>query len=140
MKKTFFVLLTFLLAFSAFANGHGESERPYPNGEPETVILEGTLAFNDYGMPVIEQDGEKYELHVSAFFSEIPEVEEGDVIRVEGFLVPFHTSWRKAGFKRVMVIKGTINGEAFELPEFPYANRSGQGRGQGSMHGRKMNL
>lgn len=134
MKKIFLLLLTSVLAASAFANGQSEDERPLNRPELETISLEGTLSFNDYGMPVLEKDGVTYELHVRTRFSEITEVKEGDTIKVEGLLLPQPIRWSNTDIQRVMVEKGSVNGTEFAIEDVTpedclYDEPQGRGRG-----------
>ena len=132
MKKRFLLLLfTALTAGALFASSQKEDSNGAAVQAAEDLIsVEGAVAFDEYGSPYIENDGVTYLLRIPAFISGIPEVNEGDVISVEGYAGPLRGYWTSGDVKRLMVVKAVINGEELEIEtlagDCPYVSYGGR--------------
>ncbi len=118
MKKTVMLFLAVLTVSAAFAGGKTEEQNQTEGYTPEVIQVEGPLAFGEYGEPYVEQDGVKYLLRIPYTGSEVPDVKEGDVISVEGYVMPMNKFWNRDNYQHLMVSKAEVNGEEFEIAEF----------------------
>ena len=118
MKKLMIVLLIALTAVSAFASGKDEENGQADPYERELIRVEGALGFGEYGEPYIEQDGVKYLLRIPVAQTDVPDVEEGDVITVEGYAMEMNRFWNKNTYRNLRVTKAIIGGEEYEIDDF----------------------
>ena len=100
----------------AFAGGTRESA----DSPRDYVTLTGQVYFEDLDLAVLKTDDAEYELMVPWFYSYDVEIEEGQVVTVEGFLGPEEMPGRRYqeleyGESHLMVTKATIDGEEYEI-------------------------
>jgi hypothetical protein len=130
MKKTLLVSSVILLVSlgSVFASGSQE-EGPYGGftgpGVSEKIELTGRVQFPGYGHPELVAGGETYEIMVPFFLLDEVDLEEGETVTVEGFLVPGPRWGEDGDEKHLAVTEAVVDGETYEL-----------GFGRGYMRGR----
>jgi len=113
------------------------AQNPYYNSEKLSV--EGTVKLTISGVELKATDGKVYELMYPRFLAEGIEVEDGDTVAVEGYLVP-GPRWESSEEENYLrVDKVTIDGEEYDLAAAfsPGSGpRSGMGRpGAGNPRG-----
>lgn len=118
MKKTVMLLFVVLTVSAAFAGGKNEDQNKSEEYTQEVIQVEGPLAFGEEGEPYVEQDGVKYLIRIPFAGSGVPDVKEGDMISVEGYVMPMNRFWNRDTYRHLMVIRAEINGEEFEISEF----------------------
>ncbi|MGC9311235.1 MAG: hypothetical protein ACP5IA_00985 [Sediminispirochaetaceae bacterium] len=92
----------------------------------EVVTLTGTVEFTASEAELKASDGQEYELMYPRFAAEEIEVESGDTISVEGFIVPGPRWEEDDNEQHLMISKVTIDGEEYDLSrQFGPASRGG---------------
>ena len=131
MKKLLlaFGLLLVLSLGSVFASGSQEQEvGPWGfqgDYQDELIELTGRVNFPGYGHLELVAGGETYELMVPVFLLDEVDLEDGETVTVEGFLVPGPRWGEDEDVKHLAVTEATVDGEEYEL-----------GFGRGYMRGR----
>ena len=132
MKKiTFTLALLLVLSLgSVFASGSQEQEeRPWgfrDDYQDELIELTGRVNFPGYGHLELEAGGETYELMVPFFLLDEVDIQDGETVTVEGYLVPGpRWSDEDGDEKHLAVTEATVDGETYDL-----------GFGRGYMRGR----
>lgn len=164
MKKIILltIVLTVITGMAVFANGEQEGSfdravRPWNmyDEEPELMSLSGTLQLEYGERPTLLAGGEAYELMYPPFLDDGIDIENGEAVTIEGFLVP-GPRWSTDDEENYLhVTKAVIDGEEYELDRIAggygamaggrsskrapgYSGRSGfdDGRRGGMMDGR----
>jgi len=122
------------------ARPYGWSNNPAAQSQQlEQLELSGTVEFTAGHTRLHSSDGEVYELMYPMFLAEDLEVENGQTISVEGFLIP-GTRWSSDEDEQYLRIeKVTVNGQEYELGTGGYAwgrGHHGPGMMGGSAYGR----
>jgi hypothetical protein len=111
--------------------------RPYrwsnnPAAQLEQLEISGTVEFTAGHTRLHSAEGEVYELMYPMFLAEDLQVENGQTISVEGFLIP-GTRWSSDEDEQYLRLeKVTVNGQEYELGTGGYA-RGQRHRGPGMM-------
>jgi hypothetical protein len=115
-------LITGVAAAGAFASGSKEEQPEFvPEGAPElseeTVSVTGQLYFDNRIHPELESGGKEYELLVPRFYAYELDLEDGQTITVEGYVVEGMPCWEEADEEEVhlLVTRAIIDGEEYEL-------------------------
>src|SRR6056297_3713552 len=119
---------------------YGWSDNPAVQPQQlEQLEISGTVEFTAGHTRLHSADGEVYELMYPMFLAEDLEVENGQTISVEGFLIP-GTRWSSDEDEQYLRIeKVTVNGQEYELGTGGYAwgqRHHGPGMMGGSAYGR----
>lgn len=118
--------------------------RPYgwsnnPAAQPEQLEISGTVEFTAGHTRLHSADGEVYELMYPMFLAEDMQIENGQSISVEGFLIP-RTRWSGDEDEQYLRLeKVTINGQEYDLGAGGYAwgqRNHGPGMMGGTAYGR----
>ncbi|MFP4562112.1 MAG: hypothetical protein ACLFRY_02270 [Spirochaetia bacterium] len=124
-----FTLLVVLSLGSVFASGSQEQEEGpwgFRDGyQDEPIELTGRVIFPGYGHLELAAGGETYKLMVPFFLLDKVDIQEGETVTVEGFLVPGPRWSDEDDEKHLAVTKATVDGKEYELSF-----------GRGYMHGR----
>ena len=115
-----------------------QPRQPYYNGEEVSVT--GTVELTAAGVELAAEDGQTYELMYPRFLAEGVEIESGDTVSVEGYLVPGpRWTWNEEfDENHLRVEKAVIDGKEYELAANfgpGYGPSAGPGYGPGYMHG-----
>ncbi len=132
MKKiTFTLALLLVLSLgSVFASGSQEQEEgPWgfrDDYQGELIELTGRVNFPGYGHLELAAGGENYKLMVPFFLLDEVDIQDGETVTVEGYLVP-GPRWSDddGDEKHLAVTEATVDGETYDL-----------GFGRGYMRGR----
>ncbi|MDZ7793652.1 MAG: hypothetical protein U5P10_08185 [Spirochaetia bacterium] len=119
---------------------YGWSNNPEAQSQQvEQLEVSGTVEFTAGHTRLHSSDGEVYELMYPMFLAEDLQVENGQTISVEGFLIP-GTRWSSDEDEQYLRLeKVTVDGREYELGTGGYAwNRGNHGPGMmgGSAYGR----
>ena len=122
------------------ADGTAQPQRPFFNSEKVSVT--GTVELTASGVELAAEDGQTYELMYPRFLAEGVEIETGDTVSVEGFLVPGpRWAWNENSTeKHLRVETATIDGKEYELAanfQRGAGPRTGPGYGPGYIHGQR---
>lgn len=82
----------------------------------EKLSLEGTIDFTVSGAELTATDGKVYELMYPRFLADGIEIEDGQTIAVEGYLVPGPRWERDDEDTNLRVTMATIDGKEYDLP------------------------
>ncbi len=124
MKKIILltVVLTVITGMAVFANGEQEGDfdravRPWnlDGEEPELLSLSGTLRLEYGERPTLLTGGEEYELMYPPFLDDGVEIENGEAVTIEGFLVPGPRRSTDDEENYLHVTKAVIDGEEYDL-------------------------
>jgi len=85
------------------------------DGEAGLVALTGTVEFTASGAELKASDGKEYVLMYPRFAAENIEIESGDTISVEGFIVPGPRWEEDDDEQHLMLTRVTIDGEEYDL-------------------------
>ncbi len=139
MKLNVLAILTLsgmLAAGTAIANGQFEEATP---GELpwKTMEVTGELSFDDWPHPEITSaDGTVYELMFPRHYVGDLEVDDGQLITVEGYAMEDNLLRDADEREYLFVVKALINGEEYSLPEdWHMGPRGSMMSGRGSMMG-----
>ncbi len=81
----------------------------------EVVTVTGTVEFTASGAELKATDGQEYELMYPRFAAEDIEIDSGDTISVEGFIVPGPRWEEDDDEQHLMLTRVTIDGEEYDL-------------------------
>lgn len=142
---TISLLLALIVGAAAFTAGTQETTiPPTPRGwtENDVLSLSGTIRLTQGERPELIADGESYELMYPYFMTPPVEVEDGEKISVEGFLVPGpRWEWEDDEY-HLMVTKAIIDGKEYDLNDssigfgYGYCRRGGFEDYRGPSRGR----
>ncbi|MFP4268475.1 MAG: hypothetical protein ACLFQW_10810, partial [Spirochaetaceae bacterium] len=114
------------------------AQSPYYSSE--RVSVDGTVELSAAGVELKASDGEKYSLMYPRFLAEGVEVEDGDSLSVEGYLVPGPRWETDDDEDHLRVERVTLNGEEYDLassygPRGGHSSRGGHGPKSGGARG-----
>ena len=114
MRKQLLLVPMLVIAVGgfAFANGQYEAQRSL-----EPVTITGTLQFEGDDHPALKAADGVYELMVPMHLASQVDVEEGQEITVEGYLVPGPRWGREGEETYLRVTKALIGGEEYVVDE-----------------------
>jgi len=146
MKKIILltVVLTVITGMAVFANGEQEGDferavRPWnlDGEEPELLSLSGTLKLEYGDRPTLRAGGEEYELMYPPFLDDGIDIEDGEAVTVQGFLVPGPRRSTDDEENYLHVTKAVIDGEEYDLDRIAggYGPMGGPGGRRGGMMG-----
>jgi hypothetical protein len=127
MKKIILltIMLTVIAGTAVFANGEQEGgfdNAVRPRGsygeEPELLSLTGTLKLAYGQRPELVTGDEEYELLYPYYLAEGLDIEDGETVAVEGFIVPGHKWKWEENEKHLRVTKAVIDGEEYDLEAY----------------------
>lgn len=133
------VLVMMVAATAAFASGAPESDDWGPGNfrgtESTEVSLTGSYLEDESGVYLETAEG-TYSLSAPGYRRYDINLESGDTIAVDGYLVePCDECVRNAD-GHLMVERATIDGEVYELSRGPWMSQAGRGPGQMGRAGR----
>ncbi|MFW6361880.1 MAG: hypothetical protein ACOC2R_09030 [Spirochaetota bacterium] len=111
------VSVTAVMAEGAQERADNTARPQRPFYDSEKVSLSGTVELTAAGVELTAEDGQKYDLMYPRFLAEGVELETGDRVAVEGFLVPGpRRRWDAEEDKNYLRIeKATVDDEEYEL-------------------------
>jgi len=96
-------------------DGNAAPQRGDRNFTDEVISVSGTIEFSVSGAELKTSDGQEYELMYPRFLAGDIEIESGDTITVEGYLMP-GPRWDDEGDEQYLRISSvTIDGEEYDL-------------------------
>ena len=144
-KKMIFSVMIVLMAAAAgmpvMATGAQEgvdpAVRPYQQLDEKT--LTGKVAINTDGRASLTVDGQEYELLYPYIAAADLEVETGDIVTVEGAVVPGPRWQENEDMQYLRVSKAVIDGKEYDLDEAYGDRMNGRRSTAGSMNGQARN-
>lgn len=146
MAKKILIGMLALIALTGVAFASGQKDLTKPSAQPavpgaptssEKLSLTGTLSLEGDFHPVLKAGDKEYELLVPRYLTWNLDVEEGEKVSVEGYVVQ-GMPWRAAGDDGdidLWVTKATVKGKEYDLTQYRggmgAAMMGGRGDGQG---------
>jgi hypothetical protein len=134
-------MVMMVAATAAFASGAPENDGWGRGGswntEPTEVSLTGTYVEDESGVYLETAEG-TYSLSAPGYRRQEIDLESGDTIAVEGFLVEPCEQCVRDAEAHVMVQRATIDGEVYEIDRGPWMSQAGRGPWQMGRSGRRM--
>lgn len=127
------VMVMMVAATAAFASGAPENDDRARGGswttESAEVSLSGTYLEDESGVYLETAEG-TYSLSAPGYRRQEIDLESGDTIAVEGFLVEPCEQCVRGADGHLMVQRATIDGEVYEISRGPRMSQTGRGPGR----------